>query len=44
LLAIPLLDEWPNNTDWDGIALISAGVYLSSGGPLPSRNPKRSVG
>jgi hypothetical protein len=25
-------------------ALISAGVYLPSGGPLPSRNPKRSVG
>jgi drug/metabolite transporter (DMT)-like permease len=45
LLAIPLLDEWPNETDWAGIALISAGVYLASGGPLPSRNSKpRSVG
>jgi drug/metabolite transporter (DMT)-like permease len=44
LLEIPLLDEWPNKTDWVGIALISAGVYLSNGGPLPSRNPKRSVG
>ena len=45
LLAIPLLDEWPNETDWVGIVLISAGVYLTSGGPLPSRNPKRrSVG
>jgi drug/metabolite transporter (DMT)-like permease len=44
LLAIPLLDEWPNETDWIGIVLISAGVYLTSGGPLPSRNPKsRSV-
>jgi len=41
LLAIPLLDEWPNETDWVGIVLISAGVYLTSGGPLPSRNPKR---
>jgi drug/metabolite transporter (DMT)-like permease len=40
LLAIPLLDEWPNETDWVGIVLISAGVYLTSGGPLPSRNPK----
>jgi drug/metabolite transporter (DMT)-like permease len=40
LLAIPLLDEWPNKTDWAGIVLISAGVYLASGGPLPSRNPK----
>jgi drug/metabolite transporter (DMT)-like permease len=44
-LAIPLLDEWPNKTDWVGIVLISAGVYLASGGPLPSRNFKpRSVG
>jgi drug/metabolite transporter (DMT)-like permease len=39
LLAIPLLDEWPNETDWVGIVLISAGVYLTSGGPLPSRIP-----
>ena len=39
LLAIPLLDEWPNETDWVGILLISAGVYLASGGPLPSRIP-----
>ena len=45
LLAIPLLDEWPNETDWVGIVLISAGVYLASGGPLPRRNPKpRPVG
>ena len=36
LLAIPLLGEWPNETDWVGIVLISAGVYLASGGPLPS--------
>jgi drug/metabolite transporter (DMT)-like permease len=35
LLAIPLLGEWPNQTDWAGILLISAGVYLASGGPLP---------
>jgi drug/metabolite transporter (DMT)-like permease len=39
LLAIPLLDEWPNETDWVAILLISAGVYLASGGPLPSRIP-----
>jgi drug/metabolite transporter (DMT)-like permease len=45
LLAIPPLGEWPNETDWVGILLISAGVYLASGGPLPSRNPKpHSVG
>ncbi len=34
LFAIPLLWEWPNKTDWTGIVLISAGVYLASGGPL----------
>jgi len=35
LFATPLLREWPNRTDWAGIVLISAGVYLASGGPLP---------
>ena len=35
LLAIPLLGEWPDPTDWVAIALISAGVYLASGGPVP---------
>jgi drug/metabolite transporter (DMT)-like permease len=35
LFAIPVLGEWPNETDWIGIALISAGVYLASGAPLP---------
>jgi len=38
LFAIPLLGEWPSETDWAGIALISAGVYLASGGPLPGDN------
>lgn len=37
LFAIPLLGEWPNQTGWAGILLISAGVYLASGGPLLSR-------
>jgi drug/metabolite transporter (DMT)-like permease len=37
LFAIPLLGEWPNETDWLGIVLISAGVHLASGGQLPSR-------
>jgi drug/metabolite transporter (DMT)-like permease len=37
LFAIPLLGEWPSETDWLGIVLISAGVYLASGGPLPGR-------
>ena len=37
LIAIPLLGEWPSATDWLAIALISAGVYLASGGPLALR-------
>ncbi len=35
VLAIPLLGEWPTVSGWVGIVLISAGVYLASGGPLP---------
>jgi drug/metabolite transporter (DMT)-like permease len=38
LFAIPLLGEWPNETDWLGIVLITAGVYLASGGRLPRKN------
>jgi drug/metabolite transporter (DMT)-like permease len=34
-LAIPLLGEWPSDIGWVAIVLISAGVYLTSGGPLP---------
>ena len=37
LLAIPILNEWPTAEDWIGIAVISVGVYLASGGPLPRR-------
>jgi len=37
LIAIPLLGEWPGATDWLAIVLISAGVYLASGGPMPLR-------
>jgi drug/metabolite transporter (DMT)-like permease len=37
LLAIPILNEWPTAEDWIGIAFISVGVYLASGGPLPRR-------
>jgi len=36
LLAIPLLGEWPTASGWVGIVLISAGVYLASGAPLPA--------
>lgn len=35
LLGIPILGEWPTLLDWLAISLISAGVYLVSGGPLP---------
>lgn len=37
LIAIPLLGEWPGRFDWIGIGLISAGVYLASGGPTSRR-------
>jgi drug/metabolite transporter (DMT)-like permease len=37
LIAIPLLAEWPSATDWLAIVVISAGVYLASGGPLAFR-------
>jgi drug/metabolite transporter (DMT)-like permease len=35
LLGIPILGEWPRMIDWAAISLISAGVYIVSGGPLP---------
>jgi drug/metabolite transporter (DMT)-like permease len=35
VLAIPVLRESPSVTDWMAITLISLGVYLVSGGPLP---------
>lgn len=38
VLGIPILGEWPGIAEWAAIGLISAGVYLVSGGPLPSRN------
>ena len=37
MLGIPVLGEWPSGIDWVAIALISVGVYLVSGGPLPAR-------
>lgn len=44
LFGIPLLGEWPNATGWAGISMISAGVYLASGGPLPILRPMASNG
>jgi drug/metabolite transporter (DMT)-like permease len=35
LLAIPILGEWPSSVDWAAIILVSVGVYVVSGGPLP---------
>jgi drug/metabolite transporter (DMT)-like permease len=35
LMAIPTLGEWPSAVDWAAIALISVGVYVVSGGPMP---------
>ena len=35
LLGIPVLGEWPSMPDWVAICLISAGVYIVSGGPMP---------
>jgi drug/metabolite transporter (DMT)-like permease len=35
LLGIPILGEWPTVLEWVGISLISAGVYIVSGGPMP---------
>jgi drug/metabolite transporter (DMT)-like permease len=35
LMAIPILGEWPSSIEWAAIALISVGVYVVSGGPMP---------
>jgi drug/metabolite transporter (DMT)-like permease len=35
LLGMPILGEWPKPIDWMAISLISVGVYIVSGGPLP---------
>jgi drug/metabolite transporter (DMT)-like permease len=35
LMAIPILGEWPSAVDWAAITLISVGVYVVSGGPMP---------
>ena len=37
ILAIPFLGERPAATDWIAMLLISCGVYIASGGLLPSR-------
>ncbi len=37
ILAIPILGEWPATSDWIAMVLISAGVYVASGGLLPAQ-------
>jgi drug/metabolite transporter (DMT)-like permease len=37
LMAIPILEEWPSAVDWVATTLISVGVYVVSGGPMPRR-------
>lgn len=37
LMAIPILGEWPSTPDWMAVILISSGVYVVSGGPMPGR-------
>jgi len=37
MLAIPILGELPATSDWIAMLLISGGVYIASGGPLPAR-------
>jgi drug/metabolite transporter (DMT)-like permease len=43
VLAIPVLGEWPTALDWIAIILISAGVYIVSGGPLPGQRTRRAL-
>jgi len=42
LLAIPLLAEWPSETDWVAMVLTSTGVYLASAGPRPNWKRRES--
>jgi len=40
LMAIPALGEWPTSIDWLAIGMITAGVYLASGAPVPGSTAK----
>jgi drug/metabolite transporter (DMT)-like permease len=37
LMGIPILGELPSTIDWMAIVIISIGVYVVSGGPLPTK-------
>jgi drug/metabolite transporter (DMT)-like permease len=43
LTGIPALGEWPSSVVWAGIVIITAGVYLASGGPLPTLRLRPAV-
>lgn len=43
LMGIPALGEWPSGAVWAGIVIITAGVYLASGAPLPARGLRPSA-
>jgi drug/metabolite transporter (DMT)-like permease len=43
LMAIPVLGEWPSSVAWAAISIISTGVYLASGGPLPAAQLRASA-
>ena len=44
LMAIPILGEWPSAIEWTAIMLISVGVYVVSGGPMPQFRSYPSTG
>jgi drug/metabolite transporter (DMT)-like permease len=44
LMAIPVLGELPSQVDWAAIMIITLGVYLASGAPLPQWNLRISLG
>jgi drug/metabolite transporter (DMT)-like permease len=43
LIGIPVLGEWPSSVVWAAVVIITAGVYLASGGPLPTLKLRPSV-
>jgi drug/metabolite transporter (DMT)-like permease len=43
LMGVPILGELPSVTDWIAITVISIGVYVVSGGPLPGRRSSRAT-
>jgi drug/metabolite transporter (DMT)-like permease len=43
LIGIPALGEWPSSLDWLAIGMITAGVYLASGAPIPGWTAKTRI-